>query len=294
MKIIINPSALNLSGSVVSIGMFDGVHRGHRRVLRQLQDQGLSLGLPTVLVTFDPHPRAVLHPESSPALLSTLEDRMRLLALTGCVDYCLVLPFDRQRSGESADDFVEQMLVGGLGMRALVVGENFACGRGRKGTVDYLKALGAPLGFGVLPVPLRSDAYVESGAHCSSSETRRLIQMGDITSATAMLDRPHEMTGTVVMPGDSSCRVIDVAVPCDLCAPPVGDYAGAARKKGGSAPWIGATLQVREERLPSARTVRLFIDKDAGVACGDAMTVRFLDNVRDFGRHYANSMAALA
>jgi riboflavin kinase / FMN adenylyltransferase len=291
MEIITDLSALNLFDSVVSIGMFDGVHRGHRRVLKQLRDHGTVLKLPTVLVTFDPHPRAVLRPESSPALLSTLEDRMGLLALTGCIDYCLVLPFNRKRSSESADDFVAQTLCGGLGMRALVVGENFACGSGRKGNVQYLKALGSKRGFEVLPMSLRSDVHVEDGVHCSSSETRRLIQIGDFTSATAMLDRPYELTGTVVMPGGTGHRVIDVDLPGELCAPPTGNYAGAARKKDGNASWISAILQVRDERTPRARTVRLFADGDTGVTSGDAMTVRFLDSMRHFGRNCASSTA---
>ena len=124
MIVISDPSEFNLSGSVVSIGMFDGVHRGHRRVLRKLRDQGLTLRLPTVLVTFDPHPLATLRPESCPALLSTLEGRMGLLEATGHVDYCLVLKFDGERSAESADDFVRRTLVGMLGMRSLIVGEN--------------------------------------------------------------------------------------------------------------------------------------------------------------------------
>ena len=111
MIVISDPSEFNLSGSAVSIGMFDGVHRGHRRVLRKLRDQGLALQLPTVLVTFDPHPLATLRPESCPALLSTLDGRMNLLASTGHVDYCLVLKFDRDRSAESADDFVRRTLV---------------------------------------------------------------------------------------------------------------------------------------------------------------------------------------
>src|SRR3984885_6085555 len=131
MIVISDPSEFNLSGSVVSIGMFDGVHRGHRRVLRKLRDQGLTLRLPTVLVTFDPHPLATLRPESCPPLLSTLEGRMDFLPCPGDVDYCLVLKFDRQRSAESAEAFVRGTLVEKLGMRSLIVGENFACGSGR-------------------------------------------------------------------------------------------------------------------------------------------------------------------
>jgi riboflavin kinase / FMN adenylyltransferase len=281
MIVISDPCEFNLFGSAVSIGMFDGVHRGHRRVLRALRDQALALQLPTVLVTFDPHPLATLRPESCPALLSTLEGRMNLLASTGHVDYCLVLKFDRKRSAEPAGDFVRRTLVNMLGMRSLIVGANFACGSGRQGNIEYLRGLGNCLGFDLLPVPLRSNACIENGAHCSSSETRRLIQQGDIASANAMLDRPHELSGTVFGPRKSACRVIDVVVPRDMCSPPVGDYTGTVKKQDVAAPWIGAILQVREQHPQmGARTVRLLVERDTEIAPGDAMTVRFVDRAR--------------
>jgi riboflavin kinase/FMN adenylyltransferase len=274
MIVISDPSEFHLSGSAVSIGMFDGVHRGHRRVLRTLRDQGLVLQLPTVVVTFDPHPLATLRPESCPPRLSTLEGRMDLLASTGHVDYCLVLKFDRQRSMESADEFVRGTLVDKLGMRSLIVGENFVCGSGRQGNTTYLGNLGGCLGFDVCPVPLRPNTYIENGAQCSSSETRRLIQQGNIADANAMLDRPHELSGTVFGPSDSACRVIDLLVPGDLCSPPIGDYAGTVKKQHVAAPWIDAILQVREEHSQiGARTVRLLVEKQTRVALGDAMTV---------------------
>jgi riboflavin kinase / FMN adenylyltransferase len=281
MFVISDPSEFKLSGSAVSIGVFDGVHRGHRRVLRELRDQGSTFQLPTVLVTFEPHPLATLRPDYCPARLSTLEGRMSLLASTGHVDYCVVLKFDEKRSAESVDDFVHGTLVNMLGLRSLIVGENFACGNGRRGNIEYLSSLGGRLGFDVHPVPLRSNAYIEGGAHCSSSEARRLIQHGDIASANAMLDRPHELSGTVFGPSESACRVIDVAVSRDMCSPPVGNYAGTVRKQDGATPWIGAILQVREQHSQvGARTVRLFVEKDAQIALGDAMTVRFLDRAK--------------
>lgn len=294
MKVISDPSEFNLSESAVSVGMFDGVHRGHRRVLRKLRDQGLALQFPTVLVTFDPHPLATLRPEFCPALLSTLEDRMSLLASTGHVDYCLVLRFDRERSGESADNFVRRTLVDGLGMRSLIVGENFACGSGRQGNIEYLSSLGDCLGFDVRPVPLRPNTCIENGTHCSSSETRRLIQQGDIAGANAMLERPHELPGKVSGPGESACRVIDVVVPRGMCSPPAGYYAGTVKKQDVAAPWISAILLVREQHPQiGARTVRLLIEKDTEIARGDAMTVRFLDKARSATGRVASATMAL-
>jgi riboflavin kinase/FMN adenylyltransferase len=277
MKIIHDPAAFDRSGAAVSIGMFDGVHRGHRRVLHSLRQQGVALRLPTVLLTFDPHPRAVLRPASCPALLSTLPGRMRLLAATGDVDYCLVLDFDRRRSSETADEFVARTLVDMLGMRALVVGQNFACGKGRQGDIAYLRGLGARLGFELFPVPLRADGQPDSAVACSSSETRRLIQRGDIAGANAMLDRPHELSGTVSGPDGAARRVIELAVPGNLCCPPAGEYAGTVKRRDAAASWIGAVLQVREhDGRDPARTLRLLVEQDAGIACGEALSVRFL------------------
>ncbi|MEX3859513.1 FMN adenylyltransferase [Paraburkholderia sp. BR10923] len=277
MLVISDPREFRLSGSVVSIGMFDGVHHGHRHVLQKLRERGAVSSLPTVVVTFDPHPLATLRPAACPAFLSTLEGRMSLLASTGRVDYCMVLRFDRARSEESADDFVEQTLGGRLGMRSLVVGENFACGSGRRGDIEYLSALGGRLGFEVVPVPLQLDSRIAGGAHCSSSETRRLIQRGDIVAANAMLARPHELPGTVHGLLAAPCHAIDLTVPGDMCSPPAGNYAGTVKKQGAS-PWTSAVLQVREQQPGrGGRTVRVLAARTTKIVIGDAMTVRFLD-----------------
>jgi riboflavin kinase/FMN adenylyltransferase len=295
MQIMTSTSDFRLPASVVSIGMFDGVHRGHRRVLGLLRDVARGRGLPTVLVTFDPHPRAVLRPESAPPLLSTLEDRMHLLAKTECVDYCLVLPFDRQRSAEPVEEFVHGTLVERLGIRSLVVGENFACGRGRKGDIARLRALGSEAGFSVLPVPLRADTEPGDAAHCSSTETRRLIQLGEIYSAALLLERPHEMTGTVAATSVSVRHVVDVVVPGNLCSPPAGDYAGMVRKKEVSGPWTCATLRVREESGGQAHSMRLYLEQETAIAPGDTIALRFFDRAPAFSATPpANSRLMLA
>jgi riboflavin kinase/FMN adenylyltransferase len=168
-----------------------------------------------------------------------------------------------------------------LGVRSLIVGENFACGSGRRGNIEYLGKLGACLGFDVRPVPLWHDADNASAAHCSSSETRRLIQQGDIAGANAMLDRPHQLSGMTSGPGGPICRVIDVVVPRDLCSPPPGDYAGTVKTNNVAAPWTRAILQVREQRPQvSTRTIRLLLENDTEIAPGNAVTVRFLDRAR--------------
>lgn len=265
------------AGSVVSIGMFDGVHRGHQRVLRTLRQTGHALGLPSVVVTFDPHPRAVLRPEQAPALLVTLEHRLELLALTGAVDHTLVLNFDRRISDAPARGFVEQTLVGRLRMRALVVGENFRCGRGRSGDIALLRTLGDELGFTVHPVALRSAAEANVQPPCSSTEMRRLIESGDIVQAAAWMARPHEMTGTVSQPARRAGRIVEVTLPRGMCTPASDDYAGAVRNKQVGSPWVPALLQVRHDTRAEQRTVRLVASDKVPAARGDLLALRFLD-----------------
>jgi riboflavin kinase/FMN adenylyltransferase len=279
MKVITDACEFGLPGAVVSIGMFDGVHRGHRRVLDLLRDNGRQRSLPTVLITFDPHPRAVLRPEFRPPLLSSLADRIALLAGTGAVDYCLVLRFDRDRGAEPVEDFVEGTLVQQLGIRSLVVGENFACGHGRKGDVEYLRTLGERSGFAVHAASLRSSSDPQGVAHCSSTETRRLIQIGDVRGAAALLDRPHEITGMIAGPTQARSRALEVMLPDGICTPAAFDYAGEVTKKDAALPWIPAILQVREDRVADRRSVQLVAGEDLGVNAGDLMRLRFFSKL---------------
>jgi riboflavin kinase/FMN adenylyltransferase len=280
MKVITDSSGYALPGTVVSIGMFDGVHRGHAKVLRQLREHGDRLGLPTAVVTFDPHPRAVVRPEACPRLLSSVDDRMQLLATTGAVDHCLVLRFDQQRSQQDAEGFVRDTLLAQLRMRELIVGENFACGRGRVGTVAYLSALGLTLGFRVAPVTLDAVPGTQEAVRSSSTEARRLIQIGDLAGASSVLQRPHEMTGTITRASRATRtprRRIHAALASAMCAPAEADYVGAVRRNGSAAPWVPALLRVRDDRRASRRMVQLLAEDEVDVSPGDELRIRFVD-----------------
>src|SRR5258706_2972184 len=279
MKIIGDAQTLAARGAVVSVGMFDGVHRGHRRVLQMLRATGLRSGLPTVVVTFDPHPRAVLRPASAPAMLASLEDRIELLTLTGAADHCLVLSFDRRASEASAQDFVKHTLVERLRMRALVVGANFCSGRGRAGDIALLRTLGIEYGFEVHSVALRSGSDSQAQPPCSSTEMRRLIQSGDIAAASAGLARPHQMTGVVSGNAQRAGRVIDVTLPHGMCTPAAHDYNRPVRNKHVASAWIPALLQVRHESGLRSKTVRLAASDDVPVVHGDVVAMRFLERV---------------
>ncbi|SEB25916.1 FAD synthetase family protein [Variovorax sp. YR216] len=266
---------------VATIGMFDGVHRGHRQVLANLRARGEWSGLPTALVTFDPHPRAVLRGDAgAPKLLSSLADRLQLLAATGAVDYALVLRFDAARAGQSADEFVSTVLLRQLGMRQLVVGENFACGRGRQGSVDYLADLGIRLGFSVSPVALDSIPALGGGSsgasvRSSSTEARRLISLGDLAGASAVLERPHELTGIVTrsLSRVGASRVVEAELPATMCAPAAADYVGEVRPMQPGGGWFSALLHVGGQ---SGQTVRFEAARDLEARRGDPLRLRFV------------------
>jgi riboflavin kinase / FMN adenylyltransferase len=213
-------------GCVVSIGVFDGVHRGHRRVLEMLRETAEHLGLPAVVVTFDPHPRRVLQPDKAPPMLVSVERRLELLAATGCVDHVCVMPFDQHRREQSADDFVSQTLIDRLGIRALVVGANFVCGKARTGTIDYLSRLGKAANFSVHPVPLRA-AFDELGVEpASSTVIRRLVLDGDVRSSARLLGRYHELECKVGSRGE-------LLLPPGMCVPRDGRYTVHLRSRHG-------------------------------------------------------------
>jgi riboflavin kinase/FMN adenylyltransferase len=279
MQTLYSAEEIKLTASVVTIGMFDGVHRGHRRVLRQLGEAATQLELPRVLITFDPHPRAVLRPDNLPALLQSLPDKVELLASTRDVDHCLVLPFSRQRSEETVEDFVQSVLVGQLGVRKLVVGANFACGKGRAGTIARLTELGAKHGFEVEPVALYGAADTCGLPPCSSTETRRLIQAGNLAQAAAMLERPHELTAPVA-PKFGQRGLLRLLPRQDMCIPPDGEYMAVVRRKDRPADWCPATLRVLTEDQEHRRTLLLPVEQSPSTTPGAPVTVRFLDRAR--------------
>ncbi|WP_395344979.1 FMN adenylyltransferase [Variovorax sp. UC122_21] len=277
-------------GAAVTIGMFDGVHRGHRHVLATLRAHGDRLGVPTALVTFDPHPRALLRGSAhAPRLISSLSDRLQLLALTGAVDFAMVLRFDGARAAQSAREFTEGTLLRQLRMKHLVVGENFACGQGRQGTVGFLAQLGASSGFTVDPVPLATvPASCVPSQHppvrSSSTEARRLIALGDLAGARAVLERAHELSCTVsrCAMGVDRSRVIEVKLPPTMCAPAAADYVGEVRATGSGAAWTPALLRVGRQ---GQDTVHLVPVDSIEARAGEQLRLRFLDRVARHDAH---------
>ncbi|MGV1004698.1 MAG: bifunctional riboflavin kinase/FAD synthetase [Candidatus Nanopelagicales bacterium] len=216
----------DLPATSVTIGTFDGVHLGHRRLLAEVTGQAATAGLIPTVVTFDPHPLAVLRPAAAPRMLATVERRLELLAAAG-VDATLLLTFDRTLAGRSAEWFAVHMLAEALNARAVSVGRNFRFGHRASGDLAMLCEYGRELGFTVRGLDL---ACAVDGIAVSSSAIRARIAEGDVTGAAALLGRPHRLTGEVVH-GDHRGRELgyptaNLRIPPELAVPGDGVYAG--------------------------------------------------------------------
>lgn len=220
-------SPASIAGCAVTIGVYDGVHLGHQSVIRATQAEADRLGVATAVVTFDRHPATLLRPESAPALLTSLDQKLELLEAAG-VDCTFVVHFDEARAKEDAVDFVGEVLVERLGAKAVVVGEDFHFGHQRGGNVALLRELGGRHGFEVHGLSLlQRDEAVEP---ISSTAIRRALAGGDVSSAATMLGRLYELRGTVVQ-GDKRGRQIgfptaNIPVPRAMAIPADAVYAG--------------------------------------------------------------------
>ncbi|MGN7948092.1 bifunctional riboflavin kinase/FAD synthetase [Microbacterium sp. 22215] len=181
--------------SAVAIGKFDGVHSGHRAVIRRLKEIAASSGLKTVAVTFDRNPLAVLRPDRCPENVVTVDRKIELLGELE-LDATLLLTFDAELAARSAEDFVNSILVGALRVSTVLVGEDFRFGRGGAGTPALLRELGPKLGFTVEVV---DDVFLDdSERRVSSTWIRELLMDGDVTTAARVLDRNVDVRGEVV------------------------------------------------------------------------------------------------
>ncbi|HED15573.1 MAG TPA: bifunctional riboflavin kinase/FAD synthetase [Gammaproteobacteria bacterium] len=180
------------SGCVATIGKFDGVHRGHKMVIDQLRNCGNQLGLPVTVITFEPQPPEFFSGATAPARLTNFRDKLNALRAAG-VDRVCCLRFNRLLAATPADDFVHRYLVQGLGIKHLVVGDDFRYGRGRTGDFDSLVAAGKHYVFNVE----RMASCIIKGRRVSSSWLRQLLEVGDFVQVCKVLGRPYKMTGRV-------------------------------------------------------------------------------------------------
>jgi riboflavin kinase/FMN adenylyltransferase len=177
----------------VTVGTFDGIHLGHQQVLDEIARRGLRSGRRSVLVTFHPHPLRIVRPDSAPLLLSVPSEKKEVLALSG-VEYAVFVEFTPVLRDYSARRFVKEILLDRIGMRELVIGYDHGFGRGREGTVDTMRELGAEFGFAVDVV----EAVSVDGGAISSSRIRDLLAAGDVAGAARALGRNYSLQGLVV------------------------------------------------------------------------------------------------
>jgi riboflavin kinase/FMN adenylyltransferase len=188
----------SLRGCALTIGNFDGVHRGHQAMLALLQSEARHRGVPSCVMSFEPHPRdyfAALHrkPELAPARIATLRDKLEELQRCG-VDRCVILPFNQRLATQTAGSFIEDTLVGALGVKYVLVGDDFRFGAQRTGDYAMLDAAGARLGFDVA----RMQSYEVHGLRVSSSAVREALRDGRMDDVAALLGRPYAISGHVV------------------------------------------------------------------------------------------------
>ena len=265
----------------LTIGVFDGVHRGHQALIGEAVRIGRAHGMPTVLVTFDPHPSEVVRPGSHPSMLVTLRRRAELVAELG-VDAFLVLPFTPALSQVSAEEFVHDVLVDRLHAAHVVVGENFRFGHRGTGSVDMLRELGPRFGFAVDGITLVPGPDVVT---VSSTYVRACVGAGDMVAAAAALGRPHRVEGFVVHgEGRGGSQLgyptanLDVAEHAAI--PADGIYAGwfvLGNRRSPLAISIGSnpTFSGRE------RTVEGFVIDEGGNFYGRRVAFDFVERLRD-------------
>ena len=222
-------------GGLLSVGNFDGVHRGHAAILSELKRLAAKRGVPAVAVTFDPHPVAVLRPDRAPTTLTTHPRRAELLTAGGA-DAVVRLPVDRHLLAHTAGEFFERVLLGAFDAVGVVEGGDFRFGRDRVGDVSTLRRWGRRHDWTVETVgPVRVPGHNGHGEPVSSSRIRALLAEGRVEEGNALLGRPHRLTGTVV-PGEGRGRTLGFPTAnlsdLDVLAPAPGVYAGRCEVDG--------------------------------------------------------------
>lgn len=267
---------------MVTIGVFDGVHRGHAQLIGHAVRRARELSVPCVLMTFDPHPSEVIRPGSHPAQLTTLRRRAELVEQLG-VEVFFVLPFTVELSRMPADEFVHEVLVERLHVAEAAVGDNFTFGHKALGNVELLRALGQRFGFTAGGVDLLS----QDGLTFSSTYIRSCIDAGDVAAAATALGRPHRVEGIVVR-GDQRGRSMgyptaNLSTPRHTAIPADGVYACHFVHRGRTLAAAGSvgtnpTFSGRERRVEA---FVLDVDEDF---YGEQVALDFVDRLRGMWR----------
>ena len=268
-----------LRGTVLTLGVFDGLHLGHQKIMERVVSRAKAGSATPTVITFDPHPRAVLFPENAPPLLQTLDQRLANFEVLG-IDQAIVVRFDNDFANQDAEMFLKDIVHERLQAREVYLGEGFAFGKNRGGNIQLLREMSARLGFFADEVPeicLRSQRI-------SSSKIRELLAAGDVNSARRMLGRPYGVEGQIVR-GFERGRAIGFPTanlkPRNRVIPKYGVYATATLIKNvwrRSITNIGVRPTFAGDKEPSIESYVFDFDGDL---YGDALRVRFLHRIRD-------------
>lgn len=286
-----------LQATTVTVGAFDGVHRGHRLLLDRAVAEA-SDGLLPVAVTFDPHPLSVIRPDMAPLLLTSMAHRLELFESEG-IGGVLIIQFTPELSTESAERFASRVLADTLNARHVVVGRNFRFGHRAAGDVALLTELGRELGFDVTVVDLEplgapdgSSGAPDSPVAVSSTEIRAMVAAGDVAAAAAALGRAHRASGPVVH-GDHRGRDLgyptaNVDVPDSMAVPGDGVYAGRFRAAGEPTVWRPAAISVGTNPTFDGETRRVeafVLDAPVGYdVYGQWADIDFVKRIRPMSR----------
>lgn len=280
MKIFHGTENANIARpTVLTLGVFDGLHIGHQQIMQTVVDRAKAIHAVPTAITFDPHPRAVLHPESAPPLLQTLDQRLANFEFLG-IEQTIVIPFTHDLAGSPAEEFLKDIIRDRLHAKEVYLGKGFAFGKDRGGNIELLRRLSGQLGFvadEVEEVQLR-------GRRVSSSAIRELLNNGRVNLARRMLGRPYGVEGVVIR-GNRRGHTIGFPTanlkPQNRVIPRYGVYATATLIDGHwrrSITNIGVRPTFETEAEPSIESYIFDFDDDL---YGDSLRVRFLHRIRD-------------
>ena len=268
-----------LRPTVLTLGVFDGLHLGHQRIMQTVVERSKAANAVATAITFDPHPRAVLHPDSAPPLLQTLDQRLANFEVLG-IEQAIVIAFDREFAAQPAEDFLTNIVHDRLHAKEVYLGKGFAFGKNRGGNIDLLRRMSKELGFfadEVEEVTLR-------GKRISSSKIRGLLAEGKINLARRMLGRPYGVEGMIIR-GNRRGHTIGFPTanlhPHNRVIPKFGVYATATLVGGvwrRSITNIGVRPTFEKGAEPSIETYLFDFD---GNLNGDVLRVRFLHRIRE-------------
>ncbi len=280
MKIFHGIESANIArGTVLTFGVFDGLHLGHQKIMQTVVERARTIGAVPTVITFDPHPRAVLYPENAPPLLQTLDQRLAAFEILG-IQQTIVINFNKEFASTEAEDFLRKTVHERLQAKEVYLGKGFAFGKDRRGNIELLKKMGRELGFVADEVPEVS----LRGQRISSSRIRDLLIQGRVNLARRMLGRPYGVEGQVIQ-GDGRGRTLGFPTANlsthNRVIPKRGVYATAVLIEG---KWLRSITNVGMRptfKQGSDILIETHIFDFESDLYGDVLRVRFLHRIRD-------------